>query len=75
MSFQPRLPAGWTRLRFPLTVRATSSTSMFVEETTYTLRGGDGLTVTHEGEALHLAPRSPVLTRKNTEASSMPAEA
>jgi alpha,alpha-trehalose phosphorylase len=76
MSFRPRLPAGWTRLRFPLTVRGNLiQVDVRRDETTYTLHGGDGLTVTHEGEALHLAPRSPVLTGKNTEASPMPAKA
>jgi alpha,alpha-trehalose phosphorylase len=75
MSFRPRLPAGWTGLRFPLTVRGNRiHVDIGRKETTYTLLGGDGLTVTHEGEALHLAPGSSVLTGKNTEASSMPPE-
>ena len=49
ITFRPRLPGGWTKLSFRLTVR---SNLIHVEvrphETCYTLREGDGLTITHE---------------------------
>jgi alpha,alpha-trehalose phosphorylase len=70
MSFQPRLPPDWQRLRFRLTVRGDFiHVDVRRNETTYTLHEGDGLTITHEGETLQLTPQSPKVTRPNAESS------
>jgi alpha,alpha-trehalose phosphorylase len=75
ISFRPRLPAGWAKLRFPLTVRGNLiHVDIRPDETTYMLHEGDGLTVAHEGEVLQLAPQSAVVTRKTAEARCRPSK-
>jgi alpha,alpha-trehalose phosphorylase len=64
ISFRPRLPKEWRRLRFPLTVRGSRFTvDITAEETTYTLQTGDGLSLAHRDEPLHLTPAAPIVHR------------
>ncbi len=55
ITFRPRLPAGVTRLRFPLTIRG-NLLDVSIEDgtTTYTLLEGEGLTIGHFDEEVSL---------------------
>jgi alpha,alpha-trehalose phosphorylase len=58
VSFQPRLPAEWERLRFRLQVRGQLiEVDMTHAGTEYTLLEGRGLPIRHDGQELRLAPR------------------
>jgi alpha,alpha-trehalose phosphorylase len=57
ISFRPRLPSDWRRLRFRLTVRGNVvHVDIGPESATYTLQQGDGLGLEHEGELIELRP-------------------
>jgi alpha,alpha-trehalose phosphorylase len=59
--FAPRLPAGWTRLRFRVQVRGqVVEVDMAPGATTYRLLEGRGLPICHFGEELRLNPGEPV---------------
>jgi alpha,alpha-trehalose phosphorylase len=59
--FEPRLPDGWTRLRFRVAVRGqVVEVDIGPERTVYRLVEGAGLSIEHAGEALRLAPGAPV---------------
>jgi alpha,alpha-trehalose phosphorylase len=59
--FSPRLPAGWTRLRFRVAVRGqVVEVEMTPAATTYRLLEGTGLMVGHFDEQLRVAPGAPV---------------
>ncbi len=62
LSFDPKLPVPWERLRFPLTVRGMSLVVDIQPETvTYVLRQGSELTISHQGQEVRLTigvPRS-----------------
>ena len=61
LSFRPRLPAQWERLRFPLTVREQRLVvDIDNQGTTYTLKAGRGLKLRHEGEEFRISPDAPV---------------
>jgi alpha,alpha-trehalose phosphorylase len=61
VSFHPRLPAEWDRLRFRVQVRGQLiEVDMTGEETTYMLLEGTGLLVHHFDEVVRLSPREPV---------------
>ena len=66
ISFQPRLPAEWSRLRFALAVRGQR---LRVEArhdfTTYSLVEGDDLAIVHDGEAIRLTAEARTATRAN----------
>ena len=65
--FDPRLPAGWTRMRFRVEVRGQLiEVDMWPGETTYRLVEGRGLLIEHRGEQLRLKPGEPV-SRGETE--------
>ncbi len=67
ITFEPRLPEGWKKLAFRLTVRGNRlDVEVRREATAYSLLDGEGLTVTHEGAPLHLTPKTPDVTRPNT---------
>jgi alpha,alpha-trehalose phosphorylase len=58
VSFHPRLPAEWERLRFRVQVRGqVIEVDMTHAGTEYTVLEGRGLPIRHEGEELRLAPR------------------
>ncbi|MDJ0953155.1 MAG: glycosyl hydrolase family 65 protein [Acidimicrobiia bacterium] len=61
ISFRPRLPAGITRLRFPVTVRG-HLLDVAIENgtTTYTLVEGDELTIAHFDDEVELVPGEPI---------------
>jgi alpha,alpha-trehalose phosphorylase len=64
--FDPKLPERWTRLRFRVTLRGQQLLVDAVpESTTYTLREGDGLEITHRGEEVRLTPDAPTWTGAN----------
>jgi alpha,alpha-trehalose phosphorylase len=59
--FRPRLPAGWTRLRFRVAVRGqVVEVDMTPAATTYRLLEGSGLMLGHHDEDLRLTPSTPV---------------
>ncbi len=62
LSFDPKLPVPWERLRFPLMVRGMSLVVDIQPETvTYVLRQGSELTISHQGQEVRLTvgvPRS-----------------
>ena len=59
--FRPRLPDGWDRLSFRLTIRGSVlEVDLLPETATYRLIEGAPLTVEHELEPLTLAPGAPV---------------
>ena len=66
ISFQPRLPAEWSCLRFALAVRGQR---LRVEArhdfTTYSLVEGDDLAIVHDGEAIRLTAEARTATRAN----------
>jgi alpha,alpha-trehalose phosphorylase len=58
--FNPRLPAGWTRLRFRIQVRGQLvEVDMTQQQTTYRLIEGSGLMIEHAGEAIRLYCSAP----------------
>ncbi|MEE8581588.1 MAG: glycosyl hydrolase family 65 protein, partial [Myxococcota bacterium] len=60
LSFRPRLPERWSRLRFRLTVRGQRlEVDTDREATTYTLHQGKDLALSHEGEEFRLSPDAP----------------
>jgi alpha,alpha-trehalose phosphorylase len=62
ISFHPRLPADWERLRFRVQVRGqVIEVDMTRRHTTYRLLEGPGLMISDRGELLRLAPGVPVL--------------
>ncbi len=68
LSFRPRLPERWNRLCFRLTVRGQRiEVDVEREGTTYTLREGRGLTLSHEGEEFRLSPDAPVRLPANAD--------
>lgn len=61
VSFYPRLPASWRRLRFPLTVHGQELVvDITHESTTYLLQAGSALRVAHRGMEIELALGEPV---------------
>lgn len=70
IAFRPRLPAGWTRLRFHLIVRGSlMEVEVLPHQTTYGLREGDAITLSHQGERLELTQQVPTVTRPNRQAA------
>ena len=70
-SFDPKLPERWSRLRFRLTLRGQQLlVDVLRDSTTYTLREGDGLDLSHRGEALRLTPDAPSWTGTNAPVAS-----
>ena len=60
--FRPRLPAGWTRLRFRVQIREQRvEVDMTPAATTYRLRRGHGLPIRHFDQQLRLAPGEPAV--------------
>ena len=60
IAFRPRLPKGWTRLRFRLTVRGRRlEVDVTRDGTTYTLREGEPFSITHRGERVALTAGQP----------------
>jgi alpha,alpha-trehalose phosphorylase len=58
--FRPRLPDGWTRLRFRVAVRGqVVEVDIRAAETAYRLVEGDGLTIEHGDRTLRLRPGVP----------------
>jgi alpha,alpha-trehalose phosphorylase len=69
MRFDPRLPKGWTRLRFRVEVRGQLvEVDMAPEGTTYRLVEGRGLVIEHRGEQLRLRAGDPVSRLEETPA-------
>jgi alpha,alpha-trehalose phosphorylase len=64
VSFRPRLPEGWDRLRFRIQVRGqVIEVDMTHDGTDYRLLEGRGLVISHDGEPLRLARRRQELPR------------
>ena len=64
ISFRPRLPSDWRRLRFRLTIRGNFvHVDIGAEAATYTLQRGAGLRFEHEGEPVELRPDAPRVVR------------
>jgi alpha,alpha-trehalose phosphorylase len=64
LEFCPRLPAIWSRLRFPLTWRGRRiEVELTPGRASYRLLEGEALTFRHEGEELELTPENPVAER------------
>jgi alpha,alpha-trehalose phosphorylase len=62
VSFRPRIPDDWRRLRFRLTVHGNLvEVDVRPDVTTYTLKEGDGLTLFHQGAELNLSPDAPLV--------------
>jgi alpha,alpha-trehalose phosphorylase len=60
-SLRPRLPPGWTRLRFPIAVHGKRlEVDIGTESVTYTLQEGSTLRIRHDGEDLSLELGCPV---------------
>jgi alpha,alpha-trehalose phosphorylase len=68
ITFNPRqLPGKMTKLRFPLTIRGQMIDVHITRETcTYTLLEGDGLSIAHGDEEIHLSPEAPSCARPHT---------
>jgi alpha,alpha-trehalose phosphorylase len=65
--FAPRLPAGWSRLRFRIQVRGQLlEVDMTPGATVYRLLEGSGLLVEHFGEPLRLRPGTPLTCTDDT---------
>ena len=61
LCFEPRLPSGWTRLRFRLEVRGQLiEVDIAPDGTTYSLLEGPGFRVEHAGQSLRLRPGRPI---------------
>jgi alpha,alpha-trehalose phosphorylase len=64
LSFRPRLPTCWTRLRFPVTFLGRRlEVDLRADVVRFTLLEGDALSLDHEGEAIELSPDAPVVER------------
>ena len=71
--FQPRLPEGWTRLRFRVAVRGqVVEVDMTPAATTYRLLEGRGIMVGHFDEDLRLTPGTPVRRPVVPQADELP---
>jgi alpha,alpha-trehalose phosphorylase len=61
LSFDPKLPEGWSRLRFALNIRGqTLELDIAQESTTYLLRSGTELAIQYQGEQIRLLVGQPV---------------
>ena len=61
LSFKPRIPDRWQKLRFPLTIRGQQLVVDITRESaTYLLREGSELVIEHEGEEIKLTKGIPV---------------
>jgi alpha,alpha-trehalose phosphorylase len=61
ISFKPRIPERWQKLRFPLTIRGQQLlVDIDRESATYLLRDGLALVIEHEGEEIKLSKGVPV---------------
>jgi alpha,alpha-trehalose phosphorylase len=66
VSFDPRLPSELERLQFPLTVRGCLiHVDIGRESVKYSLQEGEGVTVRHRDEEIHLSPEAPVCIRSH----------
>ena len=64
LSFNPRLPDEFARLRFPITVQGqVLEIDVGQDSVTYLLREGEGLAITHIEEPLRLEPGKPVTVK------------
>jgi alpha,alpha-trehalose phosphorylase len=73
IAFAPRLPEGWTGLRFALRVRgARIRVEIDHARTLYRLEEGGGLAFHHEGEPIELTRAAPEAVRPNAPAPSEP---
>jgi alpha,alpha-trehalose phosphorylase len=64
ISFRPRLPAEWSALRFPLTIRGRRlHVEIRHDVTAYHLVEGDELSLLHDGEVVRLTAVAPTVTR------------
>ncbi len=63
LRFDPKLPDGWTRLRFRLRVRGSSlEVELRPEDAHYRLLSGEDLELVHEGESIRLSADEPSRT-------------
>jgi beta-phosphoglucomutase len=61
ITFAPRLPAAWERLRFRLLVRSTLlAVTITGDAVNYETVGGEAVGIEHFGRPVHVAPGSPV---------------
>jgi len=61
VSFDPKLPEGWSRFKFPLTIRSqTLEVDITHESATYLLRSGSELVIEHQGQQVRLSVGQPV---------------
>ncbi|AKQ41601.2 kojibiose phosphorylase [Aurantiacibacter atlanticus] len=71
--FRPRLPAEWTRLQIPLTIRGRRlRMSIDHQETVYRLEAGDAIEIMHEDETVQMGPAVPEARRPTTKAPPDP---
>jgi alpha,alpha-trehalose phosphorylase len=69
LSFRPRIPSEWRRLRFCLTVRGNLfEVDVRPDVTTYALKEGEGFTLFHAGVELTLSPVTPVIEQPTSPA-------
>ncbi len=69
LSFRPRIPAAWDRLRFRLTVRGNLfEVDVRPDVTTYALQEGEGFTLFHAGVEVALSPAAPVVDQPTSPA-------
>jgi alpha,alpha-trehalose phosphorylase len=62
ISFAPQLPDAWQRLCFRLVVREqVVEVDVTPEQTSYTLRAGDGLEIEHRGKRFEVRPGAPTV--------------
>lgn len=68
IAFDPRLPASWRSLRFPLTIRGQRlRVEVRHDVTTYRLEVGEALTVFHAGQEVVLTAANPLVIRDTPE--------
>ncbi len=61
VGFDPKLPEGWSRFKFPLTIRGqTLEVDITHESATYLLRSGSELVIEHQGQQVTLSVGQPV---------------
>jgi alpha,alpha-trehalose phosphorylase len=76
LRFDPRMPAGWRRLRFRLLHEGRSlQVELTPDSSRYTLLAGDELTIEHQGEEVVLTEDEPIAERMGGEALSAAAPA
>jgi alpha,alpha-trehalose phosphorylase len=64
ISFKPKIPERWHKLRFPLTIRGQQLlVDINRESATYLLREGTELVIEHEGEEIKLLKGVPVIKK------------